>query len=121
METVSLSSAARNIIIGFKNSDDNSSVLENWKSMISALNQYKSYADIPYISEVPLSMYMYVMKYSSKRSEENSIRAITTFGVLMNAVEHTEGKERLIPAIHQFVKKVDHDAERVYVCLIKGM
>ena len=35
--------------------------------------------------------------------------------------EDTEGKERLIPAIHQFVKKVDHDAERVYVCLIKGM
>lgn len=95
METVSLSSAARNIIIGFKNSDDNSSVLENWKSMISALNQYISYADIPYISEVPLAMYMYVMKYSSKRSEENSIRAITTFGVLMNAVEHTEGKERM--------------------------
>ncbi len=35
--------------------------------------------------------------------------------------EDTEGNERLIPAIHQFVKKVDHDAERVYVCLIKGM
>jgi 16S rRNA processing protein RimM len=35
--------------------------------------------------------------------------------------EDTEGKERLVPAIHQFVKKVDHDAERVYVCLIKGM
>lgn len=114
METVSLSSAARNIIFGFKNSDDNSSVFENWKSMISALNQYKSYADIPYIPEVPLAMYMYVMKYSSKRSEENSIRAITTFGVLMNAVEHTEGKERmdylaLIASLLTYYKKRFND------------
>lgn len=110
METVSLSSAARNIIAGFKNSDDNSSVLESWKSMISNLNKYVSYADIPYIPEVPLAMYMYVMKYSSKRSEENSIRAITTFGVLMNAIEHTEGTEKynylaLISSLVTYYKK----------------
>ena len=35
--------------------------------------------------------------------------------------EDADGHERLIPAIHTFVKKVDHEAERVYVCLIKGM
>lgn len=95
MERVSLSSTARSIIAGFKNNDDNSAVFENWKSMVSVLNQYTSYADIPHVPEVPLAMYMYVMKYSSKRSEENTIRAITTFGVLMNAVEHTDDKEKM--------------------------
>lgn len=95
METISLSSAAKNIIAGFKNSNDNSAVLENWKSLISKLNQYTSYLEIPYLPDVPLAMYMYVMKYSSKRMEENSLRAITTFGVLMNAIEHTKGTERL--------------------------
>lgn len=95
METTLLSTAAHNLIAGFNNGDDNSAVLENWKSLVSTLNQYSTYAEIPFIPEVPLAMYMYVMKYSSKRSEENSIRAITTFGVLMNAIENTEGTERL--------------------------
>ena len=95
METTLLSSAAHNIIAGFNNGDDNSAVLENWKSLVSTLNQYNTYTEIPFLPEVPLAMYMYVMKYSSKRSEENSIRAITTFGVLMNAIENTENTKRL--------------------------
>lgn len=94
METISLSSAAKNIIAEYKNVNDNSVVFENWKVLISALNQYTSYAEIPYFSDVPLAMCLYVMKYSSKRNEENSIRAISTFGVLMNAIEHTEEKEK---------------------------
>lgn len=93
METIS--SAAKNIIAGFKNSNDSSAVFENWKSLISRLNQFSSYIEIPYFPDVPLAMYMYVTKYSSKRMEENSLRAITTFGVLMNAIEHTNGTERL--------------------------
>lgn len=95
MEIVSLSSAAKNIIVGFKNSNDNSGVFENWKCLISNLNQYTSYSEIPYLPDVPLAMYKYVMKFSSKRMEENSLRVITTFGVLMNAIEHTQGTERL--------------------------
>ena len=110
METVSLYSAAKNIISGFKNNEDNSLVLENWKTLASALNQFPTYAEIPYIPDVPLAMYMYVMKYTSKRSEENSIRAITTFGVLMNAIEHTDDVDKhgylaLIASLISYYKK----------------
>lgn len=94
METISLSSAARNIIAGFNISNDNSVVFENWKTLISTLNQFTTYSEIPYLPDVPLAMYLYVMKYSSKRSEENYLRTITTFGVLMNAIEQTDGAER---------------------------
>lgn len=95
METIILSTAAKNLIAGFRNNDDNLAVLENWKTLAASLNQFKTYAEIPYLPDVPLAMYMYVMQYSSKRGEENSIRAVTTFGVLMNAISHTEGSDKL--------------------------
>ena len=88
-----LSSSAQKLIDGL-NSDDNTMVFESWKSLASSLNQYTTYAEIPYIPNVPLAMYMYVMKYTSKRSEETTIRAITTFGVLMNAIENSEGVKK---------------------------
>lgn len=89
-----LSSTANKLISGLNNGDQ-SMVFENWKTLASTLNHYTTYAEIPYIPNVPLAMYMYVMKYTSKRSEETSIRAITTFGVLMNAIDNTEGIEKL--------------------------
>lgn len=94
MEKAMLLTPARDIIAGFKNSD-NSVVLENWKTLVSNLNHFDTYSDVPYCPELPLAMYMYVMKYSSKRAEENAIRVITTIGLLMNAVENTEGAEKL--------------------------
>ncbi len=98
METVSLFSAAKSIIAEFNSSNDNSVnpiIVDNWKTIINILNQFTTYSEIPYQPDVPLAMYMYVMKYFSKRNEENTIRAITTFGVLMNAIEHTNGIEKL--------------------------
>ncbi len=92
--TTSLSLAAQNIINCFVN-DDKSEVYENWKSLVSTLNRYIKYSAIPHIPNVPLAMFLYVMKYTSKRAEENSIRAISTFGVIMNAIENTEGEEKL--------------------------
>lgn len=92
-EIALLSSAAKNLIEGL-NSNDNSAAFENWNILIASLNKYSSFCEIPYLQDLPLAMYLYVTNYSSKRSEENSIRAITTFGVLINAVEHSEGTEK---------------------------
>lgn len=92
--TTSLSSAAQNIINCFVNGDK-SEVYENWKTLVSTLNRFAKYSAIPHIPSVPLAMFLYVMKYSSKRTEENSIRAISTFGVIMNAIENTGGIEKL--------------------------
>ncbi len=92
-ETALLSTAAKNLIEGL-NSNDNSAAFENWNILIASLNKYSSYCEIPYLQDLPLAMYLYVTNYSSKRKEENSIRAITTFGVLINAIEHAEGTEK---------------------------
>ena len=90
METNVLSSAAQSLIAKINNGDNNADVFECWNQMVSELNKYPTYSSIPFIPEVPRAMYMYVMKFTSKKQEETSIRAITSFGVVMNAVEHTD-------------------------------
>lgn len=94
MET-QFENAARTLLTSLRNNDDKSLIFEGWKSLALLINRYDSYKEIPYCPEVPMAMFLYVMNYSSKRAEENAIRAITTFGVLMNGVKQGNPSEGL--------------------------
>lgn len=90
METL-LINAARKLILSLNNTDDKATIYDNWGDFVSIINRYNTYDSISYHPDVPKAMYMYIMNFSSRRTEENIIRAITTFGLLMKAVvEETE-------------------------------
>lgn len=94
MET-QLKKTAQTLIESLCNNNDKNLIFDSWKSLVSLINRYYSYKEIPYCPEVPIAMFQYVMKYSSKRAEENAIRAITTFGVLMNGVNNGLPSEKV--------------------------
>ncbi len=90
----SLQLAAQGLLDSLKRKEDKNDIIECWGKLSSLINRYISYDSIPYFYEVPMAMYQYVMQYSSKRAEENTIRAINTFGVLMNAFDYGKENEK---------------------------
>ena len=79
----SLKLSAQNLLDSLNNNEDKIVIFENWNKFSSLINSYKSFDCIPYFYEVPIAMYQYVMRFTSKVADDNAIRAVNTFGILI--------------------------------------